>query len=879
MSEPAPISDDDEPDVARQSEHPRPRPAGPRARIRRGLPISEILFVFRARLKQRAVLGQELIAVLGIAVGVALLFASQVASQSLDGSVRQLSDQLVGATQYQLDSRGPEGFPEQVARKAGALPGVSAALPLLVQQAIVIGPTGRRESVDLIGADPRFAHLGGPLLRKFTARQLEHQRIVVLPEPIAQSIGSSAFQDVRLQIGTSTVETLLGATLSTADAGGLADSQIALAPLSYAQALAGMQHRVSRVFIKVKAGKRGEAAAGLRRLAAAYNLDAAPADFDAQLFSVAAEPAQQGETLFSVISAVVGFLFAFNAMLLTLPERRQLIKTMRRRGCPRMMVAQTLIFDALVIGALASALGLVLGELLSTALFNSAPGYLAFAFPVGGPRVVGFSTIALSIAAGFLAAIVGVLAPLRHILARPLRPQIELERQPRGWSALRLAAGFFGLLITTLIVLLRPQSAFVGVITLVIAGLALLPFLFRGIVLAFVWAQRPLASSATRLAVAELTDTMMTVRSLAVASTGALAVFGTVAVAGAQHNVQSGLNSASHEWNRAADIWVYLSGDDNSLATTPFPASVASRLEHVEDVRSVAIYRGSFLNVGDHRVWVIAPPRQQSAELMPQAQLTEGNASQANTRLRGHGWAVLSEAVAHELHLHLGESFVLPSPRPTTFRVAGLSTNGGWPPGAIVINAEDYAHAWGSNAASALNIQVAAGRKPAEARLPIIRALGPNSGLAVQTASEREAQWERLSSQGLSRLTQIKTIVLIAAILAMAFVMISLIWQRRQRIAFLKRTGCRKGLLWRALLFESGVLLGSGCLIGAVAGLYGQLVISHALIVVTGFPITISVGVTVAIISFLIVTGTALAIVAIPGYLATRVRATMVKPA
>ena len=264
---------------------------------------------------------------------------------------------------------------------------------------------------------------------------------------------------------------------------------------------------------------------------------------------------------------------------------------------------------------------------------------------------------------------------------------------------------------------------------------------------------------------------------------------------------------------------------------------------------------------------------------MPQAQLTEGNASQANTRLRDHGWAVLSEAVAHELHLHLGESFVLPSPRPTTFRVAGLSTNGGWPPGAIVINAEDYAHAWGSNAASALNIQVAAGRKPAEARLSIIRALGPNSGLAVQTASEREAQWERLSSQGLSRLTQIKTIVLIAAILAMAFVMISLIWQRRQRIAFLKRTGYRKGLLWRALLFESGVLLGSGCLIGAVAGLYGQLVISHALIVVTGFPITISVGVTVAIISFLIVTGTALAIVAIPGYLATRVRATMVKPA
>jgi len=120
---------------------------------------------------------------------------------------------------------------------------------------------------------------------------------------------------------------------------------------------------------------------------------------------------------------------------------------------------------------------------------------------------------------------------------------------------------------------------------------------------------------------------------------------------------------------------------------------------------------------------------------------------------------------------------------------------------------------------------------------------------------------------------------LIAAILAMGFVMVSLIWQRRERIGYLKRTGSTRGLLWRSLFFESAVLLGSGCLIGAVFGLYGQLVISHALITVTGFPITISVGVRIAIFSFLIVSATALAIVAIPGYFATRVRATMVKPA
>jgi putative ABC transport system permease protein len=240
---------------------------------------------------------------------------------------------------------------------------------------------------------------------------------------------------------------------------------------------------------------------------------------------------------------------------------------------------------------------------------------------------------------------------------------------------------------------------------------------------------------------------------------------------------------------------------------------------------------------------------------------------------------VLSEAIAREQHLHIGDAFTLPSPRPTTLRVAGLSTNAGWPPGAIVINSEDYARAWGSPAASALNIDLAPGISPAQARAQIIHALAPNSGLAVQTSSEREGQWKRITRQGLARLTQIATLVLVAAILAMAGVMASMIWQRRERIAYIKRQGFTRGLMWRALFFECAVLLIAGCSIGAVFGLYGQLLLSHALTSVTGFPLVVGVGPAIALTSIAIVSTAALVIVAVPGYLAARVRATMVKPA
>jgi putative ABC transport system permease protein len=837
----------------------------------------EIALISRARLRARSVFVQELFAVLGIAVGVALLFASQVASQSLDGSVRQLTRQLVGGTQYQLDGRSSEGFPESIVGEVRAVRGVRAALPLLEQSATVIGAKGRA-SVDLIGADPRFARIGGPLLRRFSARQLEHQRAIGLPRQIADAIGAQAFQNATLQVRGFDRETFVAATLGDEEVGKLADSQIAVAPISYAQQVTGNAGRITRVFVKVDPKDTVAAMSGLRSIAAAHDLNLVPADNDATLFAVAFGPAEQAEGLFSLISAVVAFLFAFTAMLLTVPARRRLIELMRRQGYERSEVVQVLILDAIVIGVLACVLGLALGELLSIAVFHAEPGYLSFAFPVGSPRIVTPLAVLEAVCAGFLAAFVGVLAPVRHILARPLRSQVALEQPVRGWSVVRFSGGIFCLGVTTVILVFRPSAALVGTIALVLAMLALLPLLFDSSIAGAERALRPLGWTSIRLAVAELRDPLTRVRSLAVAATGAIAVFGSVAITGAQHNLEHGLDRTAREWNRATDLWVAPPGEANTLGTTAFPSAMANKLRGVPGVRSVGLYRGSFLDVGHRRVWVIAPAST-ARQPLPPGQLTVGNIKEADARLRAGGWAILSEAVASELHLHVGDPFTLPSPKPAAFRVAGLSTNGGWPPGAIVMNSNDYARAWGSSAASALTIDTTAGASSLRVKADVLRALGPNSGLAVETAAEREHRWTRISHHGLARLTEIARLVLGAAIIAMAGVIASMIWQRRDRIANIRRQGFTRAEGWRILLVESLMLLFTGCSIGAVFGLYGQLLLSHALTTVTDFPLVVGLGPLIALTSVAIVSASALAIVAVPGYFAARVRATMVKPA
>jgi putative ABC transport system permease protein len=831
--------------------------------------LSDILFLYRARLGARAVLVQEGFAVVGIAVGVALLFASQVASTSLARSVQDLTREVVGDTQLQIDARGADGVSERLLREVQRVPGVQAALPVLEQQVNVVGPGGQR-SVDLIGADPRFARLGGSLLRRFTARQLAAQRVITLPTSIAEGIGVAPLQTVKLQIGAGVVEALLGTTLSEAEVGGLADSPIAVAPIAYAQQLTGLTGRVTRIYVRVQPQRMAAARRSLGRLAAAAGANLVPATFDSTLFGVASTPEDQGEALLSAISAIVGFMFALNAMLITVPLRRRLIEDLRPAGATDTIVAQILLFDAAVLGVSACALGLVLGELLSIVAFHATPGYLTSAFPVGDERIVTWQSVALAVGAGLAAACAGVLWPLRDALIRSARPGEEQSRAPRRWASARLPVGCACLAFTTVILVLRPQDAFVATIALVAALLCLLPSLFDGVVRAFEHGQRLLDGAATVLSVTALQTPQTRVRALAIATTGAIAVFGAVAVGGAQVNLQHGLDASARQIDGGADVWVSPGGESSLLTTIPFRAIDTAALTRLPGVGAVGVYRGGFLNWGDRRLWVLAPPNS-SGQPIPPSQLLTGSLAQAVAHIRGGGWAVISQALASEHHLGVGQSFVLPAPNPTRLRVAALSTNLGWPPGAIILGSGEYARAWGSSEPSAYEIQTKPGASPASVRRLVQHALGPATGLTVETVAERTRRHYTLVRQGLARLVQIRLLVLLAGALAVAGALGSMIWQRRSLVAFIKCQGFQRGVLWRWLLCESAVLLIAGCAIGCLFGLYGQLLISHALGSVTGLPTSLDIEAIVAASSFALVSAVAVASVALPGYLVVRV--------
>ena len=141
----------------------------------------------------------------------------------------------------------------------------------------------------------------------------------------------------------------------------------------------------------------------------------------------------------------------------------------------------------------------------------------------------------------------------------------------------------------------------------------------------------------------------------------------------------------------------------------------------------------------------------------------------------------------------------------------------------------------------------------------------------MRGAAARDGEAEASARQGLHTLGQIWTLLLVAAALAVAAALSATIWQRRARLASLKIQGYHPAQLWGGLLLESGVMLGVGSLTGAVVGVYGHALASHWLTITTGFPAPFSIGVPHVFLTLVLITAIALAVMALPGLLASRV--------
>jgi putative ABC transport system permease protein len=833
-----------------------------------------LVYFYRRRLRVHAV--QELFAGLGIAIAVALVLAAIVAEGSIAGSAREVVRAVVGPANLQLRARGADGFDEHLLGRVEHLSGVKQAAPLLEETATIVGPHARRTSVDLAGTDLSLAVLDG-LAHTLPIGALSPGGIGLSrasADVLGVAVSNAKASEVSLKLRGRANPLKVSAVLGPEAAGALSRALLAVMPLERMQQLAGLQGRITRILVETDPGRQAVVRAELQALAGG-RLTVAPAEQDVALLDQALRPSNQASELFAAIGALLGFLLAFNAMLLTVPERRRAIADIRLAGIKRTAIVQMVVFQALCLGVAASLVGLLAGYALSVGVLHQSSGYLAEAFTFSSSTVVGARPLLLSSIGGVLATCLASAVPLLDLRHGRARDAVYLEGgvpgNALGTATQRqmfiIAAGL--ILLASALFALAPSAALAAAALLALATVLAVPLVFAGVLRGVgLLAERYQKLTILPIALASLRAT--TLRSLALAATGAVALFGSVALGGSRDNLLRGIGSFARSYVSDADIWVTNPGDNQAINDFSVGRDAAG-IARLPGIAGVHAFQGTFLELGDRRAWIIARPPGASREVL-KSQIVDGDATAAIARLDQGGWIAVSKQIAEEHHVGVGGMFVLPTPTgDARFRIAATTTNLAWIPGVIFMSTADYSRVWGTSAPTALGVDLLPGVNPSAARNTIEHELGSAGGLDASTAGALEARIDTLASEGLGQLGEISMLLLLAAILAMAAALGSSIWQRRAALAGLRLSGATPRRLRRILLVEAALMLGAGCLTGAVAGIYGQVVIDGYLKHVTGFPLAgIVTGARLLEILALVV-AVVLMMVAVPGWFASRV--------
>ncbi len=784
---------------------------------------------------------RELMAILGVAAGVALLFTIQISNSSVVGSFERITHAVAGDATLELAARAPAGFDERIAEQVASVPGVQRSAPILEQRIVAVGPTGSR-ALTLVGADERLAALGGELAVQFQRESNASRRgLIVMTQPTTSAIGVTPGSLVAIEVGARIEHLSLAASTPSAKLGTLADSPVAAAPLPIVQSLADLPGRVTRVLIQTPPRRAAQVQKALSdRFGASLNVR--PIDAEARLLADAARPEGRLTALFSLISLVVGMILAYNAILLASGERRRFVVQLTQLGAPDGAIVASLAFDAFILGVAGCALGLIAGDLISIYAYRAVPGYLTSAFATGDTRVVGLHTILIALAAGMLAAFAAAALPALGLLRSGAAENDSQERllsltgKPRRSDSLVCAGGAALFLAATAASLLVPSVSVIALIALVAGLVCCIPMTVRRALTLAHAASHHSSDPAVRLSLAELQ--VSPARSVALVATGAIAVFLMVTIGGAVADVQRAVRTGAAGVVSNAELWLNPGGPQNIYSTEPFAYSETQRdLSRLSVVHSVLPYRQSFLDLPGRRVWVIGVPSQAPSPIIA-SQLLQGSLTGATAHLREGGWAAISQALAGERHLRLGERFSVPTPSgDASFRLAATISNYGWLPGTVVLNGEDYARLWKTTQASQLGVTLEPGITLQQGRADVERALPRDSALTVQTDAERREQISSVLGSTLARLNQTSTAVLIAAIATVLAMMLSAVWQRRGRLDALMSIGMSFGQLARLVFYESGLVLLVGCAIGMLSGILGQALVDGWLRHTTGSPI------------------------------------------
>ena len=760
--------------------------------------------------------GRLALALAAIALGVALGYAVQLVNQSAIGEFAQAVQTLSGAADLQL--RGPRaGFDESLYPRLARLPEVAVASP-----AIEADPrlAGRETTLRLVGLDVFRAGLVQPDLFATAADSLDTLRpdAIFLSPAAAEWLGVKEGDTVALQIGLGAVRfRVAGFTRADGTRFGIAD-------IAGVQAALDRPGRINRLDLRLRPGVDVEA---FRVRLAAELPPGVFVERPAAGLKRAASISRSYRVNLNVLALVAlftGGLLVFSTQALAVVRRRPHLALLRVLGMKRGQLVRTLLGEALLLGAIGAALGLVLGFVLAGAIIDVVGADLGAGNFRGMRPVLRFEPgwaaafFALGVVVTLLASLAPALEAARAQPAAALKAGDEqrlFERLRPAWPGLAVIAGGAALTAAPPVDGL-PLFGYLAIALLLIGTIMLMP---RFAVAVF--ARLPLRRAVPlRLAALQLHgapgQSMLSLATIVAAVS--LLVSMAIMVASFRSSLAGWLDHVL-----PADLYVRTSASADTAFLAPREQDVLARIPGVRRADFARIQ--SILLAPDRPpVTLLARPidPQDPGRLLP---LVGGSAA---PRAGAPPPAWVSEAMVDLYGFAAGSVIELPvAGERVRFTVAGVWRDYIRQHGAVVIERDRYVRLTGDRNASDAALWLADGADAGAVRTAIRAALPGGDSLEIAAPGEIRAR----SLQAFDRTFAI-TYVLELVALAIGLTGLSssfgaLVLARRSEFGMLRHLGLTRRQIGTMLATEGLAVSALGLAVGLGLGVVISLILIH----------------------------------------------------
>ncbi|WP_067888679.1 ABC transporter permease [Nocardia vaccinii] len=748
--------------------------------------------------------GRTLMAMAVMAVSAGLLVSVLSISGSVTGSVDKLTRALGGKAALEISGITDGGFDRNLLPRIQAVPGVSAAVPMVRSR---VGAGADRTL--LIGADASVSALGSALAGPMSSQAV---KLLSVPDGVLVGAGLGRHEGERFALGATRV-TVAG-VLDDRTSGQLNGGRIVVAALPVAERILGRSGQLDS--IQIVPAPKTDVGRLRSTLTAVVNGRAVVADPSLRTAQAggAIQLVRYSTTMASAAALIVSGFLIYNAMSMAVAQRRPVLSLLRAIGGRRAPMVRDLIAEAALLGLIGGGSGAMVGILMGRNAIHQVPSAMTASVQAHIEYLVPGYAIPIAIAACVLASTAAAAIAARQIYkVQPIEAlaPVGVSKSDAVNPLLRWGAVLLGGVMVTAAILIA--HADIGRLSLAAISLSI----SAAVVLCFA-ATEPIVRSAAMVArvfgapgaLGATTLERAPRRVWATTMTVMIGVTAVVAMGGASHNL---VDSATATFADLARRDAYVS--TSSLAEFPtgplLPSDLKARIRALPGVADAGSAQMAFATLGRGQVMLQAYERG-----VPAGPIAELRPGVQDRMARGEG-VVVSGDVARQLGVHEGSELDLPTPTGIhEIHVLQVIPYFSAITGTVLLDLDMLRQWYERPGETILGISYAPGVNPA-AELDLLRRNVP-PGLAVDTGSGAVAAVSGGVRQGTSLSGSILWIVVLVSTIALLNTLMLSVLERRRELGVLRAMGTSRRFMLRAVLTEAAGIGLTGAVLGLAIG-------------------------------------------------------------